>query len=99
MSVIIELNITPIGKGTSISKFLTPALKKMDSLGVKYSVTPMCTIFETKTVEKAFNIVKVVHESVFRKGVKRVLTNIKIDDRRDIERTMGEKVKSLVEKL
>jgi len=33
--------------------------------------------------------------AVFEKGVKRVVTTITIDDRRDVERSMEDKVKSL----
>jgi uncharacterized protein (TIGR00106 family) len=84
-----------LGVGTSVSKFLVPAIKKLERLGVKYEVTPMCTIFETVNVEEAFNIVKAVHEAVFEENVKHVVTAVKIDDRRDIKRGMKEKVESL----
>jgi uncharacterized protein (TIGR00106 family) len=79
----------PLGVGTSVSKFLVPAIKKLERLGVRYEVTPMCTIFETENVEEAFNIVKAVHEAVFEENVKRVVTAVKIDDRRDIKRDEG----------
>ena len=95
MAVMVEFNIIPLGKGISVSKFLAPALKELDKLGVRYNITPMCTIFEAKSVEDAFDIVKVAHEAVFKASVKRVVTTVKIDDRRDIERDMEEKMESL----
>lgn len=95
MVVIVEFSIIPLGGGISVSKFLAPALKKLDDRKVKYEITPMCTIFEAESVEEAFDLVKAAHEAVFRADVKRVLTTVKIDDRRDVERDMEEKVESL----
>lgn len=94
-TVIVEFNIIPLGKGVSVSKFLAPALKELDKLGVRYDVTPMCTVFEAESVEEALHVAKVAHEAVFKTGVKRVVTTVKVDDRRDVERSMEEKVKSL----
>lgn len=95
MVVIVEFSIIPLGEGISVSKFLAPALKELDNRKAKYEITPMCTIFEAKSVEEAFDLVKAAHEAVFRADVKRVLTTVKIDDRRDIERDMEEKMESL----
>ena len=95
IAVIVEFNIIPLGKGISVSKFLAPALKEFDKRKVKYEITPMCTIFEAKNIEEAFDLVRVTHEAVFKTGVKRVVTTVKIDDRRDVKEGMEEKVKSL----
>jgi uncharacterized protein (TIGR00106 family) len=95
VAIIVEFSIMPLGVGISVSKFLAPAIKELERLGVKYEVTPMCTIFETENVEEAFNVVKAAHEAVFGEGVKRIVTTVKIDDRRDVKRGMKEKVESL----
>ena len=95
MVVIVEFNIIPLGKRTSVSKFLAPALKELDERKVRHEITPMCTIFEAKNVGEAFDLVKAAHEAVFQGDVKRVVTTVKIDDRRDVEKSMEEKVKSL----
>jgi len=44
-------------------------------------------------------VAKKMHEGVFGKGVARVLTTVKIDDRRDKAQGMKEKVDSLKKKL
>ena len=95
MTVIVELSIIPLGVGISVSRFLAPALKELENRKVKYEVTPMCTIFEVKNVEEALYLVKAAHEAVFQVDVKRVVTSVKIDDRRDVKRSMEEKAKSL----
>ena len=95
MAVIVELTIVPLGVGVSLSKFLAPALSTLEALKVKYEVTPMCTVFEAKDIDEALKIAKAAHEAIFKEGVRRVVTTIKIDDRRDIKRGMKDKVESL----
>jgi len=99
MTVVVELNIIPLGKGISVSKFLVPALKVFEKRGVKHEITPMCTTFEAESIEEAFDLARVAHEVVFSVGVKRVVTTVKVDDRRDIERSLEEKVEPLKEKI
>ena len=99
MVVIVELNIIPLGVGTSVGKFLVSALEEMEKMNVKHQITPMCTIFEAKNIEEAFRIVKVAHEAIFKVGVKRVITTVRVDDRRDVDRGMKEKLESLKETL
>jgi len=95
MPVVVELNIIPLGEGASVGKVLAYAIKELEKLNVKYQVTPMCTIFEAENVGEAFRIVEAAHEALFRVGVKRVVTTVRVDDRRDVSRGMNEKVKSL----
>lgn len=102
MGIIVELSIVPLGEGTSVSKIIAYAIKELENMGVKYEITPMCTVFEADNVEEALGIVKAAHEAVFKQGVKRAVTTVKLDDRRDVERSMRSKVDSLkkaVEKL
>ena len=93
--VIVEFNIIPLGVGISVSRFLVPAVEELEKRKVKYEVTSMCTIFEAKNIEEAFDLVREAHEAVFETSVKRVVTTVRIDDRRDGERSMEDKVKSL----
>ena len=50
---------------------------------------------ETENLDELFEALKVAHEAVFRDGVNRVVTSVKIDDRRDREKTMDDKVLSV----
>ncbi len=97
--VIVEFNIIPLGVGVSVSKFLVPVLKELEKRKVKYEITPMCTIFEARNIDEALNIVRAAHEAIFKADVKRVVTTIRIDDRRDKEGSMEEKVKALKTRL
>jgi uncharacterized protein (TIGR00106 family) len=95
MTVVVELNIIPLGVGMSVSKCLAPALAVLAQRGVKHQITPMCTIFEVRTVNEAYEVVEAAHEAVFKAGANRVVTTVKVDDRRDVTTGMAEKVASL----
>ena len=46
-----------------------------------------------------FEVVQAIHELPFDKGLNRVCTNIRIDDRRDKSRKMNDKLKSVQKHL
>lgn len=97
--MIVGFNIIPLGVGVSVSKFLVLALKELEKRNVKYEITPMCTIFEARNMDEALNIFGAAHEDIFEADVKRVVTTIRIDDRRDKEGSMEENVKDLKTRL
>ena len=74
-------------------------VKLLEEKGVKYQLTPMGTIIEVPTLKEGLKIVEEAHEAMFALGAKRVSTTIRIDDRRDKDRTMEDKVKSVFEKV
>ena len=95
-----ELTIIPIGtSGTSLSKYIAAAVAALDSTGIKYELTGMGTLLESNDLEKIFIAIKSAHEAVFSVGAERVATNIKIDERRDLDRTIADKVSSVKSKL
>ena len=95
-----ELTIIPIGtSGTSLSKYIAAAVAALDSTGIKYELTGMGTLLESNDLEKIFIAIKSAHEAVFSVGAKRVATNIKIDERRDLDRTIEDKISSVKSKL
>jgi len=97
---IVQVSIVPLGtKTTSISSYVARALKVLrNQKSVKYKLTPMGTILEGD-LDKVLSMVRKMHESVFGEGVKRVVTIVNIDDRRDKKATMGSKISSVENKL
>jgi uncharacterized protein (TIGR00106 family) len=95
-----EITIIPIGtSGTSLSQYIAAAVSALDEVGIKYEISGMGTMLETNNPEELFKAIKAAHEAVFAEGANRVATSIKIDDRRDTERTMKDKVTSVKKKL
>ncbi len=95
-----ELTIVPVGTcETSISKYIAAAASALEDNGIKYKITGMGTLIETNDPDKLFGAIKEAHESIFKEGAKRVETHVKIDDRRDTDKTMEEKVGSVEQKM
>ncbi|KAB3530048.1 MTH1187 family thiamine-binding protein [Alkaliphilus serpentinus] len=97
---IVELTIVPLGTGsTSISNYVADCHKiLMMEKELKYQLTPMGTIIEGD-LNRILETIKKMHEIPFKKGAMRVSTSIKIDDRRDQEGSMQQKLQSVEAKL
>jgi len=94
--VVAEVSIVPIGTGdTALSHYIASCLKVLEnSKDLTYRLTPMATIIEGP-LDKVFKAVSKMHEVPFDKGALRVVTHLKIDDRRDKPVTMAGKVESV----
>ncbi len=94
-----EISVIPIGTPTpSIGDWIAEAVKVLEKSGIKYELSPMGTLIEGKASD-IFRIAGKMHESALRKGIKRVVTTLVIDDRRDKEVTMRSKVASVRRRL
>ncbi len=85
----------PIGSGTSVSKFIKASLKSIEESGLNFMTGPMSTVVEANSLDEIFNVVKNAHEGMIGMGVLRVITSIKIDDRRDKKSSIEYKLNSL----
>ena len=96
-NIIVEISVVPIGTGTtSLSGYVADCVSVLESeKGLSYQLTPMGTIVEGPW-EQIFQVVKLMHEIPFKKGALRVVTTIKIDDRRDKKATMQKKIRSVL---
>ena len=97
---IVEVTITPLGTGsTSISSYVAGCHKILEAEeGISYRLTPMSTILEGD-LEDLLRVIRRMHETPFESGALRVSTLIKIDDRRDKDASMDQKVSSVEKKL
>ncbi len=97
---VVEVSIVPLGTGTpSVSKHVARVVKvlRMEP-DVKYDQTAMGTIIEGN-LDRILSVIRNMHESVFNEEVVRVVTTIKIDDRRDKELSIEGKLDSLNREL
>jgi uncharacterized protein (TIGR00106 family) len=97
---IAEISVVPLGTKTpSVSQYVARAVKVLEQeKGIRYEMTAMGTIMEGD-LDMIMEVVKKMHEGTFVDGVARVLTMVKIDDRRDRAGGMKAKVDSLKNKL
>ncbi|MCG3413030.1 MTH1187 family thiamine-binding protein [Staphylococcus massiliensis] len=96
---IVDVVVIPVGtEGPSVSKYIAEIQTKLESYKaegkIDYQLTPMNTLIEGD-LKNLLEVVQVIHELPFDKGLDRVCTNIRIDDRRDKSRKMNEKLDSV----
>jgi uncharacterized protein (TIGR00106 family) len=94
--VVAEISIVPIGTGdTGLSGYIAACLEVLERRkDISYRLTPMGTIIEG-SLDKVLEAVQKMHEVPFNKGASRVVTFLKIDDRRDKQATMADKIESV----
>jgi len=100
---IVDVTVIPIGTQTpSVSEYVAAIqgiLQEYKREGkIDYQLTPMNTIIEGE-LSTLFEVIQAIHEAPFQQGIERVATSIRIDDRRDKQRKMADKLKSVEEKL
>lgn len=77
-----ELEIIPLGRaGASVSQALAKVARLVDDSGLEYRVGPMGTTVEG-TWEQVMALARRCHEAMLQ-DADRVMTTIKIDDRKD----------------
>ena len=97
---LMEVAIIPLGTGApSISPYVAQAVRALqEEEDVKYELTAMGTIIEGD-LDRLLAAVRKMHEAVFDAGAMRVVTTIKIDDRRDKTLSASSKLESLKRQL
>jgi uncharacterized protein (TIGR00106 family) len=93
--IISQLSISPLGSNISVSKYVKLVIEVLNKENVKFETNAMATVIETEDLETLFKVVKKAHIAVINAGGKRVITELKIDDRRDKDATSETKIKAL----
>ena len=95
---IVEVSIVPIGtESTSLSSYVANCLRVLKDSGLTHELHAMGTIIEGD-LQELFAVIRKMHEVPFMEGAQRVVTSIKLDDRRDKESTLQKKVSSVLDK-
>jgi len=94
--MIAEFSIVPIGKGESVSQYVAECMKIVRASGLEHELTPMGTVVQGQ-FDEVMSVITACHKKV-RTMSDRVLTSIKIDDRKN-EKLMLQKIESVESKL
>lgn len=94
--VIAELSVVPVGTSEpGLSHYVAACLDVLaQRKDISYQLTPMGTVLQGP-IDIVLDVVAKMHEAPFGLGVKRVVTTIKIDERRDKSATMMGKIESV----
>jgi len=93
--MIAQLSVYPIGEGSSLGRFVKKGVSVIKESGYKYEVGGMSTSIEVPDLDALFELVKAVHAAQVEEGAKRVVVDLKIDDRRDKQATIESKKTSV----
>ncbi len=85
-----QVSIVPVGTGEEMKELIAKALKIIDKSELDYQLTSMGTIIEGEW-EEILALIKKCHDEVKNFAV-RVVTNILIDDRKDMTGRLKGKV-------
>ncbi|MGC8907115.1 MAG: MTH1187 family thiamine-binding protein [Desulfomonilaceae bacterium] len=93
-----ELSVFPLDKGDSgLSRYVAESIKIIQESGLEYEIHAMGTLIEGPS-DKVFEVIKKCHDNMASK-CQRVVTYVKIDDRRGAEGSIKRKVESVRAKL
>jgi uncharacterized protein (TIGR00106 family) len=98
---IAQVTVVPIGtNNTSLSGYVAELYRVLEKAGpgIRFELTPMSTIIEGE-LEDIFRVVRQLHEAPFIQGALRVSTSLTIDDRRDKQASMKQKLESVEKQL
>ncbi len=92
----IEVSIVPVGTSApSVSRYVAGAVQILrGEKDIKYELTAMGTIIEGD-LARLLALAGKMHQSAFDAGAMRVVTTIKIDERRDKPSSMSGKVEAV----
>ena len=92
-----EISVMPVGIGVGISEHVAEAYRVAKKSRLKVELTPMGTVLEGNT-DEIFRLAREMHQSLFTKGARRVITHLKIDERKDKVQGLEDRVKAVLEK-
>jgi uncharacterized protein (TIGR00106 family) len=96
---IMEISVIPIGtQNPSVSSFVAECVKILDREGLQHEITSMGTEVEGE-VEELLRLAGEMHRIPFQKRVQRVVTTIRIDDRRDKELSIAGKKNAVFKRM
>ena len=89
--ILAQLSVYPLGEGTSLSQFVKKGIQEIKASGYTYEIGGLSTAIEVPDMDALFLLVKKVHQAHLNEGAKRIVIDLKVDDRRDKDATIGSK--------
>ncbi|HSA63793.1 MAG TPA: MTH1187 family thiamine-binding protein [Nitrospira sp.] len=95
--VLLEFSMSPLGKGESVSKYVSRSLDIVDKSGIPYRLNPMGTVLEGEW-DEVFAVVRKCYERM-KRDCNRVSCSIKVDYRKGHSGRLVSKVTSVEKTL
>jgi len=96
---LMEISVVPLGLGQpSVGDYIAEVVRYLQKENIPHRLTDMGTLVQGDP-STLLKVAQALHELPFARGVKRVVTHITIDDRRDKEVKLGDKTRSVQARL
>lgn len=96
---IMEISVVPLGLGhPSVGEYIAEVEKYLRQQNIPHQLTDMGTLIQGDA-HRLLEVAQALHEMPFSRGVKRVVTHLAIDDRRDKEVRLGDKTSAVQNRL
>lgn len=93
-----ELSVFPLDKGSAgLSHYVAQSLKIIEESGLDYQIHALGTLIEGPS-DKVFDVIRKCHENMA-KHCDRVVTSVKIDDKKGTTGAIRAKVSSVEDKI
>ncbi|MBE0586375.1 MAG: MTH1187 family thiamine-binding protein [Desulfofustis sp.] len=93
--ILAQLSIYPVSEGLSMGRFVRKGVKIIEESGYTYQVGGMSTSIEVPTLQDLFDLVNKIHQAQLEEGARRLIIELKVDDRRDKDATLAGKIESV----
>lgn len=93
--ILAQLSVYPVSEGVSMGRFVKKGVKIIEESGFTCQVGGMSTSVEVPTLQDVFDLVKKIHQAQLEEGARRLIVELKIDDRRDKDATLAGKIESV----
>ena len=93
--ILAQLSVYPLGEGTSLGRFVRKGIDVIKDSGYTFSVGGLSTAIETPDMDSLFALIKKVRQAHLDEGAKRIVVDLKIDDRLDKDATLNSKITSV----
>lgn len=92
---LLEFSVIPMGtQTTGVAPYIADIQQALEDENVNFKLTDMGTLIEGKATDLLVVVAR-LHELPFLKGAQRVVTHITMDDRRDKQVVIGDKVEAV----
>ncbi len=93
-----ELSVVPLDKGhEGLSRWVAQSMRIIEESGLDYELHAMGTLIEGPA-DQVFDVIRKCHENMAAQS-DRVVTSVKIDDRKGVQGCITRKVRSVEDKL
>lgn len=96
---LMQITIIPLGTQTpSVGDYVADVASYLQQHGIEHQVQDMGTVLHGDAAE-LLRLAVEIHRLPFARGVQRVVTHITLDERRDLERGIGDKPRAVQARL